>query len=300
MPVRVVAMMSILAALLLPAAPAFAAATPATATPATATAAKAAGAQPSGTAATRPNQRAMWLWNRPPAAEVVDWAVAHGVRELIAYVPTRPDLPWLRDLHTRATAAGLTLAALNGDPAWTTNHQAALDWQRAAAGTGLFAALHVDIEPYALPAWRTDQTRTAQSYLAVLEKLNAASTLPLDADVAFWYGQVALPKKLNLATEVLARVDAVTVMSYRDTATGPNSILDVGADLLARGVVAGRPVRLAAETEPLPDCGYCTFATRGATALDAAVAKVDAAAAGYGSYAGLAVHHYTSWRALAA
>jgi hypothetical protein len=240
----------------------------------------------------------MWLWNRPPTAEVVDWATGHGVREILVYVPAQPDLPWLRDLRSRATTAGLTLSALGGEPGWTTNHQAALDWQRAAAGTGLFTGIHVDVEPYALPAWQSDQARTAQSYLTLLGKLNAASTLPLDADIPFWYGQIPLPHKLNLATEVLARVDAATVMSYRDTATGPNSILAVGADLLTRGTAAGRPVRLAAETGPLADCGYCTFAGQDASALDAAIAKVDAAAADYPSYAGLAVHDYAAWRNL--
>jgi len=244
--------------------------------------------------------RAMWLWSKPAPAEVVTWAQAHGVREILAYTPAKPDLAWLRDLRTRSAAAGISLAALGGEPAWTTQHAAAVSWVRAVAATGLFDAVHVDVEPHALAAWQTDRTTTAQQYVTMLSKLNAATTLELEADVAFWYGEVLLPKKANLADEVLYRVDAVTVMSYRDTATGPGSVTGVGADFLRRGAAIGKPVRLGVETQPLTECGYCTFAEEGASALDAALAQIEAAGAASTGFAGVAVHHYDSWRRLAA
>jgi hypothetical protein len=244
--------------------------------------------------------RAMWLWSKPAPAEVVTWAQAHGVREILAYTPAKPDLAWLRDLRTRSAAAGISLAALGGDPAWTTQHAAALSWVRAVASTGLFDAVHVDVEPHALAAWQTDRAKTAQQYVTLLEKLNSATTLRLEADVAFWYGEVLLPAKANLADEVLRRVDAVTVMSYRDTATGPNSVPAVGADFLRRGAALGKPVRLGVETQPLTECAYCTFAEEGTTALDAALAQIEATGVVNPSFAGIAVHHYDSWRRLAA
>jgi hypothetical protein len=255
------------------------------------------GGAPGGAAATR-NTRAMWLWTTADPASVVEWATAHGVHEILAHVPPRPDLAWARDLRARSAAAGIKLSALGGDPAWVRDHAAALAWLRTVDGTGLFDAVHVDVEPHALPAWRSDQVGTAKAYLSLLAKLAAATALPLEADVAFWYGQIVWSKRTNLATEILARVDAVTVMSYRDTATGPNSILDVGADFLRRGAAAGRPVRLGAETMRLADCAYCTFAEVGTASLDAALTAVDAAGAGFPAYAGIAVHHYDSWRAL--
>jgi hypothetical protein len=97
---------------------------------------------------------------------------------------------------------------------------------------------------------------------------------------------------------VLARVDAVTVLSYRDTAP---AIMAVGSPLLRLGDLTGRPVRLAAETQPLPDCPECTLAEEGAAALEAVVGQVDAAAAtAHPAYAGLVVHHYASWRTMPA
>lgn len=94
-------------------------------------------------------------------------------------------------------------------------------------------------------------------------------------------------------------MDAVTVMTYRDTVQGENSLMAVAADMLLRGVTANRPVRLAVETQPLSDCPYCTFYEEGSQAMTAALSQVDLAAAQYASFAGIAVHHYDSWVALA-
>jgi hypothetical protein len=102
----------------------------------------------------------------------------------------------------------------------------------------------------------------------------------------------------NLADEVLKRVSAITVMSYRDTATGPNSIMSISADWLARGTVAGKRVRLGAETVPLADCPHCTFHEEGATKLATELSKVDAATRRTPSFGGIAIHRYGTWRAL--
>jgi hypothetical protein len=75
-------------------------------------------------------------------------------------------------------------------------------------------------------------------------------------------------------------------------------VVEVGADLLARAQTASRPVRLAAETRSLTDCGYCTFAPRTRAALTTQLSTVDAAAARYATFAGVVVHDYDSWTRL--
>jgi hypothetical protein len=245
--------------------------------------------------------RSMWLWNQSDPASVVGWATSHGVSEIFVYVradlPTSGDLPRLIDLKARADAANITLSALNGEPEWTFNHAAALAWQNTAMGTGLFARTHIDVEPYLLNEWTIDQAGTAQAYLDLLSALRANDTRPLEADVPFWYSTIPLGAG-NVADEVLSRVDAVTVMSYRDTATGPNSMMDVGTDMLARASAAGKPVRLAAETQPTPDCLHCTFYEEGQRYMTRTLARVDPLARAYSGFAGIAIHHYVSWTQL--
>ena len=101
-------------------------------------------AAPANAATGTTGSRAMWLWTKPAPADVVAWARAHGVGEILAATPAKPDLAWLRDLRAQSAAAGISLAALGGDPAWTTQHTAALSWLRAVSATGLFDAVHVD------------------------------------------------------------------------------------------------------------------------------------------------------------
>ncbi|BCJ53043.1 hypothetical protein Asp14428_45180 [Actinoplanes sp. NBRC 14428] len=247
--------------------------------------------------------RAMWLWGEDPAAEVVDWAYRKNVSEIFVYVSpsalTNGDLARLQEMAELAAPLKIKLRALGGDPAWVTDHAAALAWQRTVVGTGLFSGIHVDVEPYLAAGWASDLQGTQNAYLKLLDKMRLASTLPLEADVPFWFGEYKVGRK-NLADEVLRRVNAVTVMSYRDTGTGTNSMLAISQDWLARGKTAGKRVRLGAETGPLADCSYCTFAEEGATRLQEELAEVDAATRTTAAFAGIAVHHYGSWRTLPA
>jgi hypothetical protein len=165
--------------------------------------------------------------------------------------------------------------------------------------TGIFDGIHLDVEPYLTTGWTTDLQQTAAAYLELLDQVRLASTLPLEVDVPFWFGQYEVGGD-NLADEVLRRVDAVTVMSYRDTATGPNSLVEVSQDWLARGAAAGQRVRLAAETGPLADCGYCPFHDKSASALALELSKVDIATPQAPAFGGIAVHHYGAWRTLPA
>ena len=270
-------------------------------------AAVAVGAAPTARAATLPSSRAMWVWDSADPTLLVADAATRSVRDL--YVSVTPtvqtdgELPRLRELARLAAPAGIRLLALGGDPAWTTNPAAAIAWQRAALGTGLFAASHVDVEPYLLAGWSNPRTRATlvKGYVDLLARLQSDSSAPLEVDIPFWYNTISSAKRGGtLADDVLTRVDAVTVMSYRDSAAG---ILDVGRDVLDRAdalAVIGRrvPVRLAAETNPLPDCDYCTFAQEGSAALALALATVDAASALRPSYAGMAVHDHLGWLAL--
>lgn len=241
--------------------------------------------------------RAMWLWSPADPAAVVPWATAQGVKEIFVAVPWQPtaaQLARLKELRGRTRAAGIRLSALGGDPAWALDPASAVAWRKRAGATGLFDGIHLDVEPYLLPGWRTDQRRIVAGYLAMLDAVRAAGPEPLEADVPFWLATVPAATG-NLADAVIARVHAITVMSYRDSAA---NVVDVGADLLARGQSANRPVRLAAETQPLADCGYCTFAGQTRAGLGTQLSTVDTTAARYTSFNGVAVHDYDSWTRL--
>ena len=96
-------------------------------------------------------------------------------------------------------------------------------------------------------------------------------------------------------------VDAVTVLSFRNFVTGPDSITDISASARAEAQRLSVPCRLAVETKYLGDDPVSrkqTFHGLGRAALQSAMTQVDTLVGSASSYAGIAVHDYDHWRAL--
>lgn len=249
--------------------------------------------------------RGMWVWNQPTPKNLVAFAQARGMSELFVSVPsnlpTSARLTWVKAVSTLAVPAGIRLQALGGDPGWIDDPTAAVAWQDAALSTGLFSGVHVDIEPWQRGDWNTDQARVVAGYLDTYDRLQAATTLPLEADVPFWLWTLNAADGSAVDAAVLARVDKVTVMSYRNTVTGADSITDIAARTLDAGVSAGKPVRLAVQTNNLgsdPVSAKQTFFGTTEAAVNTALDQVDAAESRVASYAGMAVHDYAGFDAL--
>lgn len=250
-------------------------------------------------------QRATWVWGRPDAEELVSWAVRHDVGELFlgvgADIDISPDLPWARAVVEQANDAGLKVSALGGDQGWIDQPADALAWARAAITTGLFAGIHVDIEPWARSDWDRRRRSIVTAYLFLLRRLAASCPVPLEADIAHWLHEVPTATGDPLDTAVMDIVDAVTVLSFRNTATGPDSITHVGAPGLATARSVGIRCRLAVETNHLgddPESRKQTFFGLGKAPLTAALETVDAMETSVASYNGIAVHDHEGWLAL--
>ena len=250
--------------------------------------------------------RAMWVWTRPKPRALVRFANRHGVRDLFLHVPpgfdTSPDRRWVRRLAAFAEPTRLRLHALGGDPGWTTDTAAAVQWQADLLASGLFDSIHVDIEPWGRDDWATDQDRLVAAYLRTLRALrDAGGRARLEADIPFWFHQLRTGTGMPLDDAVLRVVDRVTVMTYRTKVTGPDSIVRLGRPTLRSGAQAGKPVRLAVETNHLGDDPVSrkqTFFGLGPGRLNAALRRVDRVVGGSASYAGISIHDFNGWRAL--
>ena len=251
--------------------------------------------------------RAMWVWTRPDPKTLVDYARARGVTDVFVSVPDHlptsgAALTWVTSLRNLAAPAGIRLQALGGDVAWIDSPTTAVAWETEALSTGLFTGAHVDLEPWMHSQWNTDQGGVLRRYLSTLSQLQNATTLPLEVDVSFWLWTLTTDAGTPVDSAVIALADRVTVMSYRNTATGTDSITDVGARTLAKANAAGRPVRLAAETNDLGSDAVSlkqTFWGHTQSQMAGTLAAVDAAEAGVRNYAGIAVEDYAGWSALA-
>ena len=269
---------------------------------------------PSGSAtvtATPADTRAMWVWDTSSPAATVDLAVSAGIDQLFVAVPpnltTSSQLPAIKTLADRAKAAGIRVDALGGDPGWVDNPSWVVTyWLKPARNSGLFTGIHVDVEPYSTPAWTTDQPAVVSKYLTLLDKLKAnAGTSPIEADIPFWFNTIPATASgvasSSLDREIMKRTAGVTVMSYRNTATGPDGTLDIATAALTAGVALGKPVRLGQETTYLGDTAVDrkqTFYGWTRTDMETQLAQVNAGAAGYSSYAGLAIHSAAGYAAM--
>ncbi len=263
-------------------------------------------------AAARPPgpQRAMWLWNWTDNAAVVAFAQTHHVREIFAYtapgftdpatVPplwSQPEWPLISDLAARTGAAHIRLDALGGDPSWVPNPSVAARWAAEVAASGLFAGVHLDLEPWQLPAWSTARAATiAQTVAAVVAVRAALPTIPLELSLPWWLYQHHTADGTPLDLALLAHADTACIISFFNDAAQVESF---AAHEQADAARLSKPSRLAVETNAVQP-SWITFAGTPQAAFDQVLRQIDAANAATPGYVGVAVEDFNGWAALPA
>jgi len=207
----------------------------------------------------------------------------------------------MRSVVGLAHEAGIRVSGLGGDAGWLERPEDALTWLHAVLGTDLFDGVHADIEPWARTDWDSSRPTLVALYLDLLRELAADCLLLLEVDLAHWLHEVATQSGVPLDAAVMNIVDAVTVMSFRNFATGPDSVTAIGGPSLATAERVGLPCRLAVETNylgPDPVARKQTFYGMDRATMHQAMVDVDAVESGLPSYNGIAVQDYAGWRAI--
>ena len=225
-------------------------------------------------------------------ADTVAFAVGRRLREVFLAVGPQGVDPQTARVARALRANGIAVSCLGGDPRWTTDHRAAVDWLARATAGGFFDGVHLDVEPWALPEWPRGAERLMDSYADLIATV--APRGPLAVDVVPWLAD----HHRSSLDRVVRHCESITVLAYRDRA---QRIL---ADL--RGIqricaAHGRRYRVGVETQApvssLP--GGATFGDDGSAVMARELAAV---AAGIGDrlFDGFAIHHIDSWRTMPA
>ncbi len=242
--------------------------------------------------------RDLWVWE-PPGPDTIDFSVAEGIRAIYLHAgPGFSSDPAYRSFVDQAHQAGLLVVAMAGDPTWALQTNDWQAWIDEVAAFGAFDGIVADVEPYLLPEWLTkrDRNRVIRSYLRGLESM-ATTGMPTAAAVPFWWDDPAYRRgKLLLIEHVMARVDAVVVMAYRDHADGPDGILDVAATEADLADATGTTLIVAVQTAP--DLDKVTFFEEGRAQLEVELAAVAATWGERPSYGGFAIHYFRSFQVL--
>jgi hypothetical protein len=164
--------------------------------------------------------------------------------------------PALASFVRLATAAGIAIEAVEGDPrmvlpegraAAILRARAFAGYQSGAAADERLGGIQYDVEPYVLSEWGNagaDHDAWGAAILALAEAAEAR----VDLVLPFWVANE--PEGRRLLETVAPAVRGVTVMSYR---TSRGELTQVAEPLLAWGAAKGVPVRLGLEAERLHD-----------------------------------------------
>jgi hypothetical protein len=287
-------------------------------------------------------KRAMWVYETEaleasPAAraELFQFCAARHITDLFWQMHFRKgtkegtfeiqDAAALPEFLREATDHGLRIHALAGDPmqALTKNHErvqaridALLAFNRNAGKGAPFAGLHLDVEPHAMPEWKSASdeekcrllTQFVELNAKVVEKLHAeAPGLIYGADIAFWLDKVksdgspAYPVTFHGVTKdatrhLLDMVDNLGVMGYRGKAEGTNGLIEIVRRTMAYAdtVKPGRKVFVGVKMADIGSRNESFFG-RTEQEMDMELRKVDDAFQQNPGYAGLAFFMYSAY-----
>ena len=179
-----------------------------------------------------------------------------------------------------------------------------------------FTGVQFDLEPWATKTWPTEATALTTQWLATVASIAVHQTsfpaevrLPITVVVPFWLDGQATPTSLRFAgvssspvghiVRLLdnrsGRLNAISVMAYRDRVTGPNGSRALSATEVEMTDATGGRVRtiLAQETSDVGPTGI-TFWQEGRAAMLAAMNDLRASYNTHPSFGGFAVNDLRS------
>lgn len=262
-----------------------------------------------------PAVSATWLWNTSLIASepgtVIAFARAQRVNTIYLQINYSVTTAQYAAFIGAAHAAAIQVIALNGAPQWglASDQSDIQKWVEFVAAYNQsvpaderFAGLHVDIEPYLLSEWSSDPAAVISQWMANIQYFVATAHsqagLPASADLAFWLDSIMVPGTAEpLGHWMVSQLDQVTIMAYRTTATGSNSILQVAGNELADASALGKTAVIGVD---ITDSGSATsFYTLGAQDMENQLAVVQQNLGNDRYYAGYSVNDFDVWSALA-
>ncbi|MEQ9460883.1 MAG: hypothetical protein RIG82_08020 [Phycisphaeraceae bacterium] len=274
-----------------------------------------------------------WYVDDDYRAEMLQFAQDHHYNLLMVQVHLnessgKPELEFpaeFRTLIIEASELGISVEALDGakDMAMQRNWPRTfaildliLDFNASLPEGSKLAGIHYDIEPYIKPAWRESQAVRNQIMLDLLAYFDQAKArieasqqnLTLAADIPFWYDSKTEEgdsciityrgETKNLHKHIQDLCDYIGIMSYRQRATGSNSVTSVVENELDYAEEIGKFILASLETVELTDTPQITFYSLGPDAFWDTHHEVVRTLEGRPGFGGMLSHSYRGMRDL--
>ncbi|MDF2662330.1 MAG: amidase [Paenibacillus sp.] len=258
---------------------------------------------------------ATWMWNTfsiwTDRANTLDALQRNGITLLFLQIDTDIPADIYRSFLAEASQRGIEVHALDGAPDWVLPRSSAklyqfIDWVKTFNARALpaeqFRGIHLDVEPHVLPEWYADQDAVIgllmDTISGFVEEVKSDSALITGASLPVWLDAFNVRDgyggRTTLSDRLIRQLDQTTLMAYRNST---ENILTSVSKELDEAEKAGKPVIVGVETlnNYEPDT---SFYDKGRAELNAALSTVVAASAGKASFAGYAVHEFSSWLTL--
>ncbi|MFC6231359.1 hypothetical protein ACFQI7_26425 [Paenibacillus allorhizosphaerae] len=258
--------------------------------------------------------KATWLWDTSLIGtsfgrdEIFQFVKDEQVSRIFLQIDTGIDISAYRNFIITAADYNVEVYALDGAPDWALpEHRERIadlidfvkTYNDSVDTNERFAGIQLDVEPYLLPAWNTDQAETAQHWLEAMvffhDETKQATALQTSAALPFWLDGVPLGNGNSMAEAMIDKLDEVALMSYRDQGEAAVNLVQEELEL---GDKYEKKVWIGLETNRIPDTPSISFYDAGKTELAREIARIDKLLKSRSSYAGVCVHDYSGWRSL--
>ncbi|NOV03781.1 amidase [Paenibacillus sp. LMG 31457] len=256
-----------------------------------------------------------WLWDTSKIVSdqesIIHNLVNNNVKVLLLQIDTTLEQKHYKEFISKATANGIRVHALDGAPGWVANNgttlqQIFLKWlnnyQESASSNEKFSGIHLDVEPYEHEQYEDNTNEFLEEYQSMMMTFrNQADPLQLEfgIDIPFWFYGVQYNTKYgsgNMAEWLCKNVEFITIMAYRDAATGTNGIMGISAAEMklfekykVKGTIAVETGRLAEEYQ------FVTFYEEDKAYMNQQLELVYQNYKDNPAFHGIAIHHYDSW-----
>ena len=245
----------------------------------------------------QPIGRQMWVWSFTSQQALIDTAEQYSVTRLLVWVAPgfelrSSEVARLKVLRERATAAGIHMDALSGDPSWASSPDVASAWAGEVGRSGLFERIHLDIEPHARDDWTENRYNLQEGLLSAISGAARASGLPVDVDIPFWYSDIPTETGGSFDRAIMRLASSITIMAYRNQAS---MVLSVAATEMKNAAELGTPAWIGINTGSTGgDPPETSYLGQNGTVIKRDVQSITDQALQWNTFAGVALHDSSS------
>ncbi len=262
----------------------------------------------------QPQELATWFWNtellESDLTKVMKFIETENITTIYLQYSPRIEDNYYQSFISLMTERDVKVYALEGSPTWAMNdteETAFLTWfasyQRASQPSQQFKGIHLDVEPYLHSRWESEQAEVIREYQAMVKRVLEQSKelkIVFGVDIPFWFDEIYFNNEFgtgNLAQWLIRTVDEITLMAYRNYASGDGGMIEISQNEMEWANQEKKKVLIAIETLPLPE-DYISFSELGKEKMEAELDSLKTFYLSDQAFQGIAIHHLESWKAL--